>query len=191
MNDNDLKASIFIVDDAEDMRLLLQSLLKEAGYTNLTLLSSAKDASDRLGINKSGSPSSATPSPELILTDIAMPGIDGIELCKMVKSTSRLRDIPIIMISALGESRLIEAALEAGAMDYIEKPVDRIELVARLRSALRLKREIDEGKRREEKLLQLTKELEEANRKLKAFSLSGNSADNVNQRQIETDQKKE
>lgn len=84
----------------------------------------------------------ATP-PDLVLLDVQMPGMDGYEVCRQIKSNPRLRLLPVVMITSLDRTTDRVKALEAGADDYMTKPVDRIELVARVRSALNLKRTYD------------------------------------------------
>jgi putative two-component system response regulator len=77
--------------------------------------------------------------PDLVLLDVQMPGMDGYEVCKRIKASSTSRLIPVVMITALDRTSDRINALDAGADDYMSKPVDRVELVARVRSALRLK----------------------------------------------------
>jgi two-component system cell cycle response regulator len=87
--------------------------------------------------------------PDVILLDIIMPIMDGFEVCKLLKSDHELKDIPVIMVTARTEGNDIKNAFEIGAFDYIKKPIDEIEVVARIKSALRLKK-------RHEKLVELS-----------------------------------
>lgn len=96
---------------------------------------------------------------DLILMDIMMPGTDGIEGCRLVHSQQAFQDIPIIMLTSMRDAHILESAFEQGAMDYVLKPFDEIELRARLRSALRLKAEIERRKARERDLLDLSQAL--------------------------------
>jgi two-component system, sensor histidine kinase and response regulator len=82
--------------------------------------------------------------PDLILLDVMMPGIDGIELCHRLKRDDRTKHIPIIMVTALSSREDLARCLEAGADDFISKPLNGLELRARVRSLLRIKRQYDE-----------------------------------------------
>jgi putative two-component system response regulator len=77
--------------------------------------------------------------PDLVLLDVQMPGMDGYEVCRRIKADAKLRLVPIVMITALSQTDDRVMALDCGADDFMSKPVERIELIARVKSALRLK----------------------------------------------------
>lgn len=157
--------TILIVDDSAGQRLLLSSLLKSEGYTALQTAQSAREAFDKLGLGDNGH--SAEPGDvDLILMDISMPEMNGIEACQRIKAAEPLYDIPIIMVTSSTEDEDLQAAFAAGAVDYITKPANRVEMMARVRSALRLKKETDERKARERELLALTHQLADLNGRL-------------------------
>ena len=135
--------SILIVDDSQHSRLLLTAFLKAAGYTEVPAAASAREAFECLGMND---PVGSAAGVDLILMDITMPGMDGVEACRRIKATPCLQDIPIIMVTGHDEAKYLDQAFAAGAMDYITKPVNKSELQARVRSALNLKQEMDRRK---------------------------------------------
>jgi len=85
--------------------------------------------------------------PDLILLDIMMPRMSGFEVCRKLKSAPETRDIPIIMVTALNELGDIERAVESGTDDFLSKPVNRLELITRVKSLLRLRHLKDELER--------------------------------------------
>lgn len=89
---------------------------------------------------------------DLILLDMMMPEMDGIEACRVVQQYEHLKDVPIIMVTAVGDSKKLAEALDAGAVDYVTKPINKVELMARIRLALRLKREKDWHKERDQRI---------------------------------------
>jgi response regulator RpfG family c-di-GMP phosphodiesterase len=101
--------------------------------------------------------------------DIQMPEINGIETCRRIKEVERFRDIPIIMVTAVAQREKLQLAFAAGAMDYINKPVNKIELRTRVGSALKLKQEMDSRKAREQELKKRTQELEQALKEVKVL----------------------
>lgn len=158
---------ILIVDDSRDNQLLIKFILTDAGYTDLVIADSALDAFKHLGMD---SPASISTDIDLILLDIVMPEMDGIEACRLIKSFEYLQDTPIIMVTATIQIKDLQMAFAAGAIDYITKPLNKVELLARVSSALRLKREIDNRKAREQELLKVTQQLKEANQTLHRLS---------------------
>src|SRR6267142_4609348 len=119
----DVKGNILVVDDEPQITRVLKTTLSSQGYG----VRSASDGEDALRQLKGW-------SPDLIITDLRMPNVDGLELCRRVRTQSRL---PIIVLSVKGEETIKVEALDAGADDYITKPFSTNELLARVRAALR------------------------------------------------------
>jgi two-component system KDP operon response regulator KdpE len=119
----DGKRNILVVDDEAQITRVLKTSLSAQGYGIRT----ASDGMQALLEMK-------TWSPDLIITDLRMPNMDGLELCRQIRSESR---IPIIVLSVKGEEGIKVEALDAGADDYITKPFSVNELLARVRAALR------------------------------------------------------
>ncbi|OLB56733.1 MAG: hypothetical protein AUI03_03165 [Nitrospirae bacterium 13_2_20CM_2_62_8] len=158
--------SILLVDDSAENLLLLQSILQTGGYKDLLTAESAEQAFKHLGMDSSGGDGTSV---DLILLDIQMPDINGIETCRRIKEVERYRDIPIIMVTAMAQREKLQLAFAAGAMDYINKPVNKVELRTRVGSALKLKQEMDSRKAREQELKKRTQELEQALREVKVL----------------------
>jgi len=159
--------SILLVDDATDDRFLLKRLLEKGNTGTVLALSSAEKALDYLD-NCRFDP--LAESVDLILMDFDMPEINGIEACRIIRAYDYLKDIPIIMVTANEDIHLLEEAFDAGAIDLLRKPVNQVELLARSKSALRLKAETDQRKKRELELLKAQAGLLQANEQLHALS---------------------
>lgn len=140
---------ILIVDDSRLSRNLISTFLTKAGYKNLVKAGSAIEAFGILGLENAGEDAQEV---DLILMDIIMENMDGIEATRRIKREARLRDIPIVMVTGSEKSETFEEAFSAGAGDYISKPINKMELRVRVSSALKLKREIDLRKEREREL---------------------------------------
>jgi adenylate cyclase len=119
---------ILIADDQPMNVDILQTRLAVHGYEILT----ATDGEEALAMARAQ-------QPDLILLDIMMPKMDGIEVCRLLKSDGALPFMPIVMVTAKADTKDIVAGLEAGADEYLTKPVDQAALVARVKSMLRIK----------------------------------------------------
>lgn len=162
--------SIVVVDDNPMNITVVREILKRAGYTDTVAVNSGTELFSLLGLTALGSePETASINDQngvdLILLDMMMPGVDGITACLAIQEWPRLRDIPIIMVTAISDSKKLAEALDAGAIDYVTKPINRIELLARIRVALRLKEQKDWHKERDRRVteeLQLAREVQTA-----------------------------
>ena len=156
---------ILIIDDSPDQQALLRAILGKAGHTDLQSADSAKSAFSVLDMDGQEPPAKI----DLMLMDVLMPELDGVEACRQIKSQPHLCGIPIIMVTAKNDLSNLQAAFAAGANDYITKPVNNVELLARVSSALALKKEMDCRKTREGELRRSNEELQKALRDVKVL----------------------
>ncbi|HKR19630.1 MAG TPA: PleD family two-component system response regulator [Stellaceae bacterium] len=134
-----MSARILVVDDVDvNVKLLEAKLASE--YFNVL---AANDGESALRIAQAE-------RPDLILLDVMMPRMDGFECCRRLKADARTSDIPVVMVTALTETADRVRGLEAGADDFLSKPVNDIALFARVRSLVRLRRMMEEWRHREE-----------------------------------------
>jgi len=122
-------STVMIVDDNPTARETLVAILEGEGYD----LQLAKDGLQALEMLKQL-------QPDLILLDIMMPGMDGFEVCRRIRATPQLAEVPIILLTALDDRDSLLRGIESGADDFLSKPADRRELVARVRTITRLNR---------------------------------------------------
>ena len=118
---------ILVIDDLPENVFMLQDRLEHEGYVVLT----AYDG-------KSGIEKAQTELPDLVLLDVMMPDINGIEVCKTLVNDELTSDIPIILVTAKTDAKDTKDGLDAGAFDYVKKPFNKVELLARVKSALKL-----------------------------------------------------
>ncbi len=133
-----MTARILVVDDIAPNVMLLEAKLSADYYDVLT----AYDGPTALEL-------AATASPDIVLLDVMMRGMDGFEVCRRLKSDPRTRHIPVVLVTALDGRRDRLTGLEAGADDFLTKPIDDVSLFARVKSLTRLKLVIDELRQRE------------------------------------------
>jgi len=127
MNDANTRDSIVIVEDDPTIRCILEMALKGAGYVHVQ---SAARGDDGLELVRRVRPS-------LIMLDLMLPGLDGLDVCRSVRASPELADTRILMLTARSENADIVRGLELGADDYVTKPFDRQVLLARVRAVLR------------------------------------------------------
>ena len=155
MSDNNKSATILIADDNPTNLDIFETRLATHGYSILT----ARDGAEALTIAKSE-------RPDLILLDIMMPKMDGIEVCRRLKQDPEQSFTPIILVTAKADAKDVVTGLEAGAEEYLTKPVDQTALVARVRSMLRIKALHDKNVEQAEILREQADKLAEWNLRL-------------------------
>jgi two-component system alkaline phosphatase synthesis response regulator PhoP len=142
-NPSDAAISILLVDDNEQNLELMAAYIEELGC-QMHMARDGVEALEQVSAHR----------PDLILLDVMMPRMSGFQVCKKLKSDDATREIPIVMVTALSEVSDVEHAVDVGADDFLSKPVNRLELLTRVRSLLKLasarrelRRAMDEIKR--------------------------------------------
>jgi phosphate regulon transcriptional regulator PhoB len=130
-----MKEKILIVEDEKDILKMLEYNLKKEGFRTL----SATDGEDAIDMANSE-------HPDMVLLDLMLPGVDGLEVCKTLKNESKTKTIPIIMLTAKAQEADKVIGLELGADDYVTKPFSPRELIARIRAVLRRGKSKEEDK---------------------------------------------
>ncbi len=162
---------ILIVDNSEDIRELIRTYLSKAGCSNFLFAASADQTYQLLRADEETS-WPEQPVVDLILMDIAMLDLAGSKICHAIRTIECYKDTPIIMLSAASDMSLLNDAFSSGATDYIKKPIRKIELLARICTALKLKKEMAFRKAWEREIITLTTKLKEANEKLNHLSMT-------------------
>ena len=147
MNTDD--ATVLVVDDLPQNVRLMDAVLSPLGFTVLSA-SSGEAALDLL----------AQQLPDIVLLDIMMPGMDGYETCRRIRENPATSFIPVVMVTASGDAEKVRA-IEVGADDFVTKPLNKAELLARVRSLVRVKRYHDTVVAQTEALAEWNQKLEE------------------------------
>jgi CheY-like chemotaxis protein len=132
------RARILVVDDEPAIREYETRLLSELGHEMLA----AANGADALRLAREK-------LPHLVLLDIMMPELSGIEVCRQLRADPRTREIRVIVVSAVDSKRALEESIIAGADDFLAKPIHALELMVRVRSILRVRNIPDDGERLE------------------------------------------
>lgn len=122
---NSDKDTLLIVDDNATNLSIMEAVLEKEGYRTV-IIDNSRECLEFL----------RSSTPDLILLDIDMPDMNGLEVCRIVQQDSRSSEIPIIFVTGLTDNKTINDAFECGGTDYIKKPINRVELLARIKSVL-------------------------------------------------------
>lgn len=117
-----MKKNILVVDDEIGALTLIGIMLERGGYGVLK----ARDATSALAVLDQN-------TPEMIILDVMMPGMDGIELCQVIRQRENTRETPVLILSARGDAESVMRGMEAGATDYLPKPILHHDLVSKVR----------------------------------------------------------
>ena len=137
-------AKILVVDDEVEIRQLLQEILARSGYQVIA----ATDGREAL-------PITLTEKPDLIITDIRMPRLDGLTLCRALRTQKDTQHIPVLILTNSSTTEQMEACLQAGADDFLPKPLNVEEIKLRVRTLIRLKHTGDTVKRLQQEIATL------------------------------------
>ena len=120
------KSTVFVVDDSPvTTKVISRMLKKNSDYYSVKILDGPECIKKAKEVK-----------PDLILLDIQMPGMNGIEVCKVLRKDEQTHDIPVIFVTANTDNETLKEAFESGGTDYVRKPVNKIELLARIKSVL-------------------------------------------------------
>lgn len=151
--------SILVVDDSEFIHQQVRVMLAGGGHEDLIFAFSAGQAFELLGMNGREPPSSAI---DMVLMDVVMPDMNGIDATRRIKAHPGLEDLPVVIVTADATPEALGTAFQAGASDYIPKPLHRVELLARVDAVLRLRKETRQRMANERELTLLNEHLQRA-----------------------------
>jgi diguanylate cyclase (GGDEF)-like protein len=146
--------AVLIVDDSIDMCRELKAVLEAEGFEDVHAAYSTLQAFQALGMAPGGEPIGP---PEAILLDLCIPPVDGVQACRLIKSRDEFHDVPVVMMTGWDTAGQLQAAFAAGASDYLTKPIDPPELLARLNAVISITRELRRRNDRVERLIEAQK----------------------------------
>jgi diguanylate cyclase (GGDEF)-like protein len=159
--------SILVVINAEETRERVLSLLEGGGHHDLKCVGCSQEALRLLG---AANPEHATPF-NSVLADVDLPGVGGVELCRWIRELSHVCNLPVLLLAEKPGKETLREIFDAGATDFVAKPVCEYELLGRVRSALKLQCTLKECESRENELLEATRQLQRLNEKLHRLAI--------------------
>jgi diguanylate cyclase (GGDEF)-like protein len=144
--------TMLVVDDNVDACRSLKAILEAEGFNAVHTAFSTAEAFQLLGMAPGGNPIAP---PDAVLLDICIPPVDGVQACRLIKARPELHDVPVIMMTGWDTAGQLQAAFAAGAADYLTKPIDPPELLARLHAAVNITTELRQRTERVARLLEL------------------------------------
>ncbi len=159
---------ILIVDADRETRQDIRRLLETADYTEVLEAETSEDAFRILGLGEAAGKRDAVDV--ILMATQTDGGVTGVETCRKIKQDPAMQDVAVIMMASGGGAEQLEAAFDAGAIDSLSKPVNRVTLIARMGSVVRMKREVEERRAREVELRELKRQLADARRVMQYLS---------------------
>lgn len=142
--------AILVVDDTEEVRDIFEAVLTEGGYPDIITADCAEAAFAKLALDM---PHKIVPV-DVIFLDVVMPGLNGIEACARIRRDPRYAEVPIVMSTSMDTLESVDKAFEHGATDYLTKPLKVVDLMACVRSNMRLRADIERRNAIERELMQ-------------------------------------
>jgi diguanylate cyclase (GGDEF)-like protein len=160
---------IVLIDDDQDSCLLIKTFLGSIYHKDdIVEFFSGQAVLEYFNLDTQ---TASTQGVDLILLDVLMPGLNGIEVCARIKANNAFDDVPVLMVTASNELEYLGDSFDAGAIDFINKPIKKIELLARVSSALRLRNEVVVRRMREQELIELNLTLKQNNLMLEQLAV--------------------
>ncbi|MBF0588161.1 MAG: diguanylate cyclase [Magnetococcales bacterium] len=184
--------AILIVDDIPEQRQKMREILQLGSFEQILEADSALHLFEMLGLGENPRDGYEDQSIKLILMSADLGSREeGINTCRVLKESRHLRDMPVMMVMPPGQPEQLPHVFSAGAVDYVMRPVNEMELLARVSTVLRLKEEIDSRRARELELLEVTRKLADANRILTRLTFLDGLTGIANRRYFDEFLKKE